>query len=179
MTGRMAYGYLITQNTDNPEDPASSTPPKLEDLLWLRGESGAAEESSSVLALLHSSTQYRGVTFVVFRGKAAGEPSDDRLRRVHIHDMEDLHLDADRLAPADNVSSTVDLFVGVNRRALPSMVEHPLIKVLQAAKNKLITLEAQLPVPAPARRSPRPAVGSGPGGLAGHERYPPANRISG
>jgi hypothetical protein len=61
--------------------------------------------------------------------------------------MEDLNLDADRLAPADNVSSTVDLFVGVDRHALPSMAEHPLIKVLQAAKNKLITLEAQLPVP--------------------------------
>ena len=30
------------------------------------------------------------------------------------------------------------------------MAEHPLIKVLQAAKNKLITLEAQLPVPTPA-----------------------------
>ena len=149
MTGRPAYGYLITQNTDNPKDPASSTPPKLEDLLRPRGEPGAAEESSSVLALLHSSTQCRGVTFVVFRGKAADNPSDDRLRRLHIHDMKDLHLDADRLAPADNVSSTVDLFVGVDRHALPSMAEHPLIKVLQAAKNKLITLEAQLPVPAP------------------------------
>jgi hypothetical protein len=144
MIGRQAYGYLITQNTDNPERPASSTPPMLEDLLRLHGESGAADESSSVLALLHSSTQCRGVTFVVFRGKAAGNPGDDRL---HIHDMEDLNLDADRLAPADNVSSTVDVFVGVDRHALPSMAEHPLIKVLQAAKNKLITLEAQLPVP--------------------------------
>lgn len=150
MTGRMAYGYLITQNTDKSERPASPTPPKLEDLLRLRGESDAADESSSVLALLHSSTQCRGVTFVVFRGKAPGHLGDDRLRRVDIHDMKDLHLDADRLAPADNVSSTVDLFVGVNRRALPSMAEHPLIKVLQVAKNKLITLEAQLPVPTPA-----------------------------
>jgi len=150
MIGRMAYGYLITQNTDNPEDPASSTPPKLEDLLRLCGESGAADESSSVLALLHSSTQCRGVTFVVFRGKVAGDLSDDRFRRIHVPVMEDLHLDADRLAPADNVSSTVDLFVGVDRHALPSMDEHPLIKVLEAAKNKLITLEAQLPVPTPA-----------------------------
>ena len=29
------------------------------------------------------------------------------------------------------------------------MSEHPLIKVLQIAKNKLITLEAQLPAPTP------------------------------
>ena len=149
MIGRPAYGYLITQNTDNPKDPASSTPPRLEDLLRPRSEAGRAEESSSVLALLHSSTQCRGVTFVVFRGKAAGDPSNDHLRRLHIHDMRDLHLDADRLAPADNINSTVDLFVGVDRHALPPMAEHPLIKVLQAAKNKLITLEAQLPVPAP------------------------------
>jgi hypothetical protein len=147
MIGRMAYGYLITQNTDNPERPAGSTPPELEDLLRLHGESGAADESSSVLALLHSGTQCRGVTFVVFRGKAAGDPSGERLRQAHVHDMKDLYLDADRLAPADNVTSTVDLFVGVDRHALPSMAEHPLIKVLQAAKNKLITLEAQLPVP--------------------------------
>jgi len=147
MIGRMAYGYLITQNTDNPERPASSTPPKLEDLLRLHGESSAADESSSVLALLHSSTQCRGVTFVVFRGKGARTRGDDRLERLHVHDLEDLYLDADRLAPADNASSTVDLFVGVDRHTLPSMAEHPLIKVLQAAKNKLITLEAQLPVP--------------------------------
>jgi hypothetical protein len=147
--GRPAYGYLITQNTDNPEDPANSTPPRLEDLLRLC-ESDATDESGSVLALLHSSTQFRGVTFVVFRGKAPRDLGDDRLRRIHIHEMKDLHLDADRLAPADNVSSTVDLFVGVDRHTLPSMAEHPLIKVLQAAKNRLITLEAQLPVPTPA-----------------------------
>ncbi len=149
MIGRVAYGCVISQETDDPGDSASSTPPKLEDLLRLRSESGVADESSNILALLHSSTQRRAVTFVVFRGKTAEDPGDDRLREAHIDDFVDLHLDADRLAPADNVSSTVDLFIGVDRCALPALAEHPLIKVLQAAKNKLITLEAQLPVPTP------------------------------
>ena len=150
MIGRTAYGYVISQNTDDLGRPASSTPPELEDLLRLRGESGAAGESSNVLALLHSSTHRRALTFVVFRGKATRDPDDLSLRRAHVSDIKDLHIDAHRLAPADNVSSTIDVFIGVDSHTLPSMAEHPLIKVLQAAKKKLITLEAQLPVPTPA-----------------------------
>ena len=150
MIGRVAYGYLITQNTDTKWRSAQKTPPpKLEDFFRLSGEPGSVGESSSVLALLHSSTQLRAVTFLVLRGKAGARPGDRRLKRIHVADQEDLHLDADRLAPADNISSTVDLFIGVSRHTLPPMSEHPLIKVLQIAKNKLITLEAQLPAPTP------------------------------
>ena len=65
-------------------------------------------------------------------------------------DCEKLVLDPDRLAPTDSVTSTVDVFVGVCREELLKIREHPLIIILKAAKNRLIVLDAQLPVPAPA-----------------------------
>ncbi|MBV9792743.1 MAG: hypothetical protein JO016_02285 [Actinobacteria bacterium] len=138
-TGRPAYGYLITQNSS-----AESTPPEVEKLLQENGGRGSAGEPGSVLALLHSGTQLRAVTFVVLRGE---RKTTRDTPGAPVTEWKDLHLDADRLAPADNISSTVDLFVGVDRHTLPLLSEHPVIKVLQIARNKLITLEAQLPAP--------------------------------
>ena len=149
MIGRVAYGYVISQETDDAQRTDGAAPPQLERILGLRDKPGAPGESNSVLALLHSSTQRQSVTFAVFRGKPADDLGDEFRRRAHIENIEDLHIDADRLAPTDNVSSTVDIFIGVHRSELPAIAAHPLIEVLKAAKNKLITLQAQLPVPGP------------------------------
>ena len=141
--GRMAYGYIIWQGADSSR-PAGSIPPKLEPLLTRGTGVVTPDESSSILALLHSSTQRQSVTFVVFRGKPEDNwAADDNIRTIG------LDLDPDRLAPMDSITSTLDVFVGVPGNTLPMVEEHPLIVIMEEAKNKLIPLEAQLPIPAP------------------------------
>ena len=51
--------------------------------------------------------------------------------------------------PPNSVTSMVDVFVGVCRNGMPTIREHPLVIILKTATNKLIVLDAQLPVPAP------------------------------
>jgi hypothetical protein len=163
MLGRMAYGYVVWQGTDQPCGKAGSLPPQLEPILT--GNLGRANavgkppepnepiKPVSVLALLHSSTQRQAITFVVFRDKLEGKlmgsdsneehwptPNEPIIRR--------LDLDPDRLAPTDNVTSKVDVFIGLHGD-FPSLSSHPLITVLKAARKRLIVLEAQLPFPAP------------------------------
>jgi hypothetical protein len=143
MIGRMAYGYMIWQGVDS-NRAAESIPPKLEPLLTQGAGLVTSAESSSILALLHSSTQRQAVTFVVFRGKPEDNwAADNNIRKIG------LDLDPDRLAPMDSVTSTVDIFVGVPANTMPTVVEHPLIVIMEEAKNRLIPLEAQLPIPAP------------------------------
>ena len=143
MIGRMAYGYIIWQGADSSR-AAESMPPKLEPLLTQGTGLAAADEASSILALLHSSTQRQAVTFVVFRGKPGDNwAADGNIRKIG------LDLDPDRLAPMDSVTSTIDIFVGVPANTVPTVEEHPLIVIMREAKNKLIPLEAQLPIPAP------------------------------
>jgi len=141
MIGRTAYGYVIWQKAD-PEDIA----PKLIPLLKWKGGAEAATERSSVLALLRSGTLGQAVTFVVFRGKP-----DKQWRDGHeeCEQRKDLDLDPGHLAPADSVTSTFDVFVGIYRHEMPRIAEHPLVIIMKAAVNKLVVLDAQLPVPAP------------------------------
>ncbi len=154
MLGRMAYGYVIWQGTDQPHDDAESVPPRLEPLLTMGEDPAAiASKPASVLALLHSSTQRQAITFVVFRDKLGGWLVDDDLRENHLPKpsapvIRRLDLDPDRLAPMDNVTSKVDVFVGLHGE-FPALSGHPLISVLKAARKKLIVLEAQLPFPPP------------------------------
>lgn len=144
MIGRTAYGYVIWQKA-NPSRTAEAISPKLMPLLtW--GGTEAATEPSSVLALLRSGTLGQAVTFIVFRGKP-----DEQWREVHeeCEQRKDIDLDPGQLAPADSVTCTFDVFVGIYRHEMPRIVEHPLVIILKAAANKLIVLDAQLPVPAP------------------------------
>ena len=140
MIGRIAYGYIVRQGVDA-NRAADSIPPKLEPLL-AQDPGQAPDESSSILALLHSSTQRQAVTFVVFRGKPADNwAADNNIRRIG------LDLDPDRLAPMDSITGTVDIFVGVLANTMPTVAEHPLIAIMEEAKNRLIPLEAELPIP--------------------------------
>jgi hypothetical protein len=144
MIGRKAYGYAVWQKAD-PGRAAELTPsPKIRPLLiW--DSSRMPDESSSVLALLRSGTLGQAITFVVFRGRPApGWPGG-------VDNRKELDLDPGRLAPADSVTSRVDVFVGVHRDEMLDIRKHPLVIVLKAAKRKLIVLDVQLPVPTPVK----------------------------
>jgi hypothetical protein len=148
MIGRMAYGYVVWQKADREKKAESMSPKLLPLLLWDKEQ--PPSESSSVLALLRTGTQRQAVTFVVFRGEPQGTwPTDpDRQDDDNIHPID---LDPDRLAPADSITSTVDVFIGVRRHEILTINEHPTAIILAAAANKLIVLDVQLPVPAPAK----------------------------
>jgi hypothetical protein len=151
MLDRMAYGYVIRHGTDESILADQQVPPRLEPVLM--PARSAAEEPKSVLALLHSSTQRQAITFVVFREKrddllAAARDRGSALHGARFYEVEELDLDPDLLAPADNVSSQVDVFIG-QLCDFPVLEEHPLDAALKMAKGKLIVQEAQLPFPAP------------------------------
>jgi hypothetical protein len=145
MIGRTAYGYVVWQIA-NPSRTAEAISPELTPLLEWNGGAEAATERSSVLALLRSGTLGQAVTFIVFRGKP-----DEQWREVHkeCEQWKGLDLDPGHLAPADSVTGTFDVFVGIYRHEMPRIIKHPLVIILKAAANKLMVLDAQLPVPAP------------------------------
>ena len=154
MLGRMAYGYVVWQGTEQPRDEAPPFPPQLKPLLT-RGNAPAsmADAPANVVALLHSSTQRQAITFAVFRDKPYDWVVDDDFDENHVPKpfapiIRRLDLDPDRLAPMDNVTSQVDVFVGLHGE-LPALSRHPLITVLEAARKKLIVLEALFPFPPP------------------------------
>jgi hypothetical protein len=152
MIGRAAYGYVTWQETDGPGGAGAPPSPQLESLLARDGQSAMPKpaQPNSVLALLHSSTLRQAVTFLVFRERPGEKWSADaEIRKASIRTIAQLDLDPDRLAPMDNVTSTVDIFVGVPCDQMPTVAAHPLTAILRAARNKLIVLEAQLPIPAP------------------------------
>ena len=152
MIGRKAYGYIVWQKAD-PTSLEEAISPKLLPLLAWRG--ALPTESSSVLALLRTGTLRQAVTFIVFRGQPDerwwpaennglnGHASGDRLER------KPLDLNPGRLTPATGVTRMVDLFVGVSRDEILTVAEHPVSIALRAATNKLVVLDAQLPVPPP------------------------------
>jgi len=151
--GRMAYGYVVWQGTDAADHAAGSVAPRLQHVIAPKETRASEAEPSSVLALLHSSSQRQAMTFVVFREKrddllSGDESSRSAVPKAGVPVVKKIDLDPDRLAPMDNVTSSVDVFVGF-RGEFPVVARHPLIAVLQAAKNRLIVLEAQLPFPPP------------------------------
>lgn len=143
MIGRKAHGYVIWQKAD-PSRAAAFVSPELRPILtWDRESVVVPNESSSLLALLRSGTLSQAMTFVVFRGEPDSTwplGADARMA---------LELDPGRLVPMDSVTSAVDVFVGVGRDEMLTVKEHPLVMMLNAATNKLIVVDAQLPVPAP------------------------------
>jgi hypothetical protein len=141
MIGRRAHGYVILQKADPGHDGAES--PDLVPLLERQYKSRENQDWSNVLALLRSGTLGQAITFMVFRDEPTGE------WKIGNGDHQKLDLNPDRLAPTDSVASTVDIFVSSDRDKLVKIKEHPLVVILEAVKNNLIVLDAQLPVPAP------------------------------
>jgi hypothetical protein len=151
MIGRMAYGYVVWQKADS-KKRAESISPKLRPLvLW--DKERPPTESSSVLALLRTGTLRQAVTFVVFRGQPASTWPQDQENGNSVDTLQcrNLGLDPGRLAPADIVTRRVDVFVGVPAGEILTTADHPVAIILEAAANKLVVLDIQLPVPPPAQ----------------------------
>ena len=143
MVGRKASGYVSWQKADLNRLAKLMRLKRGPTVTW-HGDHGIPREPSNILALLRSGTPGQAITFLVFRGKPAAEwlaASDD---------CHEVVLKPDRLAPTDSITSTVDVFVGIRRDELLKIRKHPLVIILRAAKNRLIVLDAQLPVPPPA-----------------------------
>jgi hypothetical protein len=142
--GRKAYAYVVWQ-----EGPSAT----LTELLKRAQRLTPLGTTANVLALLRSGTADQTVTFVVFRE----EPPPNWAAPAY---QRELDLDPDRLAPLEQVTSTVDVFLGMPRECgLHVLDNHPLTDILRAAKtHRLVVLEIQLPVPAPVAVHP-PATG--------------------
>ena len=99
---------------------------------------------ANILALLRSATAAQALTFVVFREEPAEKWSEGL-------DVRPVALDPDRLAPMDSPPDTVEVFLSLPARGgWPAVTHHPIRAVLKAAKEqRLIVLEADLPIPAP------------------------------
>jgi len=104
------------------------------------------EQPANVLALQRSGTGRQSLTFAVFRDepKADWDCAPDDVIRID--------LDPGRLAPAEDVSGVIGVFVGLGQgQGLLPIGEHPVTMILRAAAQcRLTVLEVQLPVPAPA-----------------------------
>jgi hypothetical protein len=100
------------------------------------------EQPANVLALQRSSTGGQSLTFAVFRD----EPKPDWMTA----DVIPVDLDAGRLAPTENVSGVIGVYLGLDRGLQIPIGAHPVTAILKAAANHALTvLEVQMPLPAP------------------------------
>lgn len=103
------------------------------------------EQPAEVLALQRSGTGAQSLTFVVFRDRPTADwdcaPDDVKV----------VDLDPGRLAPVEDISGVIGIFVGLDRSQGPLPIgDHPVTMVLKAAEHhRLTVLEIQLPIPAP------------------------------
>ena len=124
-------------------DGASDTYPN-HDSAHAISEAGTSplEQPANVLALQRSSTGGQSVTFAVFRD----EPKPD----WKTADVIPVDLDAGRLAPTENVSGVIGVYLGLDRGVQMPIGAHPVTAILKAAaKHALTVLEVQMPLPAP------------------------------
>jgi hypothetical protein len=148
MVGRQAYAYVIWQH---------SRPQSLHDLLVASGPGPLAGPDhpdkgapANVLALQRSGTNRQSVTFAVFR-----DDPEERWRQlpdsVEAPEYRNkIELDVGRLAPAEDISGVIGIYLGMERGSWEVIPAHPIRKVLEAASlYHLIILEVQLPVPTP------------------------------
>jgi hypothetical protein len=164
MVGRQAYGYVVWQHgtplglrsllhggrpaspvTAQEPDTSPGTYPDDSDSGMSDASTSPLEQPANVLALQRSGTGTQSLTFAVFRDKPAADwdcaPGD--VKRVD--------LDPGRLAPVEDISGVIGIFVGLDRSQGPRPIgDHPVTKVLRAAADRRLTvLEIQLPIPAP------------------------------
>ena len=105
---------------------------------------GHLDRPANVLALLHSGTVGQSLTFAVFRD----QPEAGWVDAPHVSRVD---LDPDQLAPAETVTDTVEIFLGIAPGGeLFEVTNHPVATVLTAAaEHRLFVREVQLPVPTP------------------------------
>jgi len=182
MVGRQAYGYVVWQHGTpqtlrsllqggRPDTPANTQATWIPDWLHNRralrdrrlgakqgSDDGSGtypdndpaagtsplEQPANVLALQRSSTGGQSLTFAVFRDEPKADWQPAEVIKVG--------LDPGRLAPAEDVSGVIGVYIGLGRgQGLLPISAHPVTMVLQAAaRQRLTLLEVQLPLPAPA-----------------------------
>jgi hypothetical protein len=157
LVGRQAYGYVVWQHA---AAHAARPPQTLRSLLRSGRPDGAdgtngtdldlgispLEQPANVLALQRAGTGAQSLTFAVFRD----EPKADW--DCAPEDVIKVDLDPGQLAPAEEPTGVVGVFLGLERgQDLLPVSDHPVVAVLRAAAQcRLTVLEVQLPVPAPA-----------------------------
>ena len=102
------------------------------------------EQPANVLALQRSSTGRQSLTFAAFRD----EPKED----WQPAEVTKVGLDPGRLAPAEDVSGVIGVYIGLGRgQGLLPINHHPVTEIIGVAtRRRLTVLEVQLPLPAPA-----------------------------
>jgi hypothetical protein len=138
--GVSGKGSLVSTGT-LPADPDGGPGPGADDATSAR--TAMLDNPPNVLALQRSGTVGQSLTFVVFRE----QPKADWVTSDHVFPVD---IDPDQLSPVDDVTGTVEIFLGLPRAAgLLKVADHPVIAILAAAEHRLHVLEVQLPVPAP------------------------------
>jgi len=102
-----------------------------------------AQWPPNLLALLRSGTARQALTFLVFREPPVNWPPPGGVP---------VPLDPDRLAPIDEATTPLDVWIGVAReREFSLIAEHALVTVLGlAARFRLLLQDTQFPAPPPA-----------------------------
>lgn len=175
VTGREAHAYVIWEHDIQPSlhrllDTArrARTPEQLTALAarlrWGQGPERMGSERArqllatwppNILALVRSGTDRQALTFLVFREPPQHGWPPPRGTTVRVD-----RIDPDRLAPVDEATEPVDIWIGVPRDFYP-LGTHAVLTVLRCAATRgLLLHDTQFP-------APPPAAGAGPADDAG------------
>jgi hypothetical protein len=116
-------------------------------------QSAVPGRPANLLALLESGTLKQSLTFAVFREQPTADWGSPPVNTPPDREVMPVQLDFDQLAPTEDLFGMVDIFVGVpSSPELLTVAEHPVTAVLRvAAEQQPLVMEAQMPVPPPAR----------------------------
>jgi hypothetical protein len=148
MVGRRAHAYVVWQHRG---------PQSLRELLVASGPGPVSDPHhpemgppANVLALQRSGTNAQSVTFAVFRDDPEERWQSPPPKVAAPENRYKVDLDVGRLAPTEDISGVVGIYLGMDRGTWEVVPDHPIKKVLDAVrKYRLMILEVQLPIPPP------------------------------
>jgi len=127
-------------------DPGRRRPGENGQTNALGGADGAGRDArpANILAALRSGTAAQALTFIVFREELTKKWPEGLEARPVV-------LDPDRLAPTENPTDVIEVFVSVPASGnWPAITHHPILAVLKAARDQqLLILEVSMPMPTP------------------------------
>ena len=148
VVGRRAHAYVVWQH---------KRPQSLRELLVASGPGPVSDPRhpetgppANVLALQRSGTNAQSVTFAVFRDDPEERWQNPPPKVAVPENYYKVDLDVGRLAPTEDISGVVGIYLGMDRGTWEVVPRHPIKKVLDAvARYRLMILEVQLPIPPP------------------------------
>jgi hypothetical protein len=148
MVGRRAHAYVVWQHR---------RPQSLRELLVASGPGPASDphhpemgQPANVLALQRSGTSAQSVTFAVFRDDPEERWQSPPPKVAAPENRYKVDLDVGRLAPTEDISGVVGIYLGMDRGTWVLVPDHPIKKILDAVrKYRLMILEVQMPIPPP------------------------------